>query len=169
MSEAVEQVWETSDDGAVTITLKGSGAPWIVLRYKSVDEAVAAFEKNDGAQMMLLFRLVSGAEKAYGQVYNNREAPEASTQGKPEGADNPSPQVKLKSDPFEDKTPTPPAFEAVKDDAPPFYEKDAKPKAEVEPCKHGERKLVPHGGKKYWTCGSELPREDPDRCPPVIL
>jgi hypothetical protein len=152
-----DTIWETSEDGSVAITLKPKGGhevPWIVLRYPSVSAALAAFKKDDGAELMELFKNVSGAQKAYDQTYNNREAPAAKTQGKPEGANTPSPQVEMKADPFKQE-----------DDAPPFG--DSEP--EVPSCKHGKMKLVEHSGKKGYVCASGLPKENPERCASIML
>lgn len=152
-----ETIWDTNQDGSVTITLKAKGGhevPWIVLRYNSVPEALAAFKKDDGADLMELFRNVSGAAKALDQVYNNREAPPARTQGKPEGASQASPQVEMKADPFKQE-----------DDAPPFA--DSTP--ETPKCKHGAMELKEHGGKKGYVCSSGLPKDNPERCPSVMV
>lgn len=148
-----EPVWESHEDGTVTITLKPSGGhevPWIVLRYKSVGDALAAFTKDGGADLMQLFRNVCGAQKSLDQTYNNREAPPAKTQGKPAAASQPSPQVEVKADPF-----------APVDDAPPFAD-------QAPQCKHGARVLKPYKGQNYWVCGSDLPQGDSDRCQPEV-
>lgn len=144
------------ENGSVTITLKadaGHDVPWMVIRYKSVDEALKAFKQDDGAQLMELMRNVSGAAKAFKAVYNNKDLP-ARTQGKPEGADTPSPQVTTGADPFKPE-----------DDAPPFG--DSTPA--VPSCKHGTMKLVEHKGTRGYICDSGLPKDDPNRCPSVML
>lgn len=167
MSES--NVWDTTvrPNGAIEVLLRPKGSyevPVIKLYYDSVEEFNRAATKDDGAELMLAMRNASGMAKALDGTYNNREAPPAKTQGKPEGADNPSPQVTIKADPFEKPDDAPP-FEAVPDDAPPFYEQD---KPEVPQCKHGAREERKHGGKTYWVCGSGLAKDDPDRCAPDI-
>lgn len=146
-----DAVWEQESDGSVTITLKPKGGhevPWIVLRYKSVSDALEAFKKEDGAELMELFRNVSGAQKALDMTYNNKEAPPTRTQGKPEAANQPSPQTTEQADPFK-----------VEDDAPPFATSE-----DVPTCAHGPRLMRLHGGKTYWVCSSDLPKDDPARC-----
>jgi hypothetical protein len=149
--------FEVSDDGSVTITLKADGdhkAPWMVLRYDSVEKALEAFAKEDGAHLMKLMREVSGASKAFNATYNNKEIPEARTQGKPQGADTPSPEKG--QDPF---SPTP------VDDAPPF----ATTAPSVPSCKHGEMEKRVHKGVTGYICPSGLPKDDPGRCASVMV
>lgn len=144
----------TVENGSVTITLKadtGHDVPWLVIRYASVSEALTAFKKNDGAELMELMRNVAGAAKAFKDIYNNKDLPPRS-QGKPADADKPSPQVTTKADVF------------AGDDAPPFEGVPDTPS-----CKHGEMKLVEHNGTKGYICSSGLPKNDPNRCPSVML
>jgi hypothetical protein len=152
-----EGVFDVSpENGSVTITLKaetGHDVPWIVIRYTSVTEALEGFKKNDGADLMELMRNVAGASKAFKAVYNNRDLPPRS-QGKPEGAGNPSPQVTMGTDVFK-----------TEDDAPPFGETPPS----VPSCKHGDMKLVTHKGTKGYVCASGLDKNDPNRCPSVMV
>lgn len=150
-----ESAFETTlDKDGVTITLKADanqGTPWLVLRYTSVEAALAAFKKEDGAELMELMRNVAGAAKAFKATWNNEDIP-SRTQGKPEAAGTPSPQVTTKADPFK------------VDDAPPFGDEDNTPT-----CKHGKMQLVVHKGTKGYVCASGLPREDPERCASVMV
>lgn len=149
--------FEVSDDGSVTITLKADGdhkAPWMVLRYDSVEKALEAFAKEDGAHLMKLMREVSGAAKAFNATYNNKEIPEARTQGKPQGANAPSPE---KGQDVFNPQPV--------DDAPPF----ASTGPSVPTCKHGEMQRKEHKGTVGYICPSGLPKDDPGRCASVMV
>ena len=141
----------TLDKEGVVITLKASkdyDAPWLVVRYASVSDALEAFKKEDGAELTELMRNVGGASKAFNAIYSNKELPPR-TQGKPEGANNPSPQVTTGADPF------------GVDDAPPFGEQTIT----VPSCKHGEMKLITYKGAKGYVCDSGLPKNE--RCPGI--
>lgn len=143
------------ENGSVTITLKaaaGHEVPWMVIRYASVSEALSAFKKDDGAELMELMRNVAGASKAFNAVYTNKDLPPR-TQGKPEGADRPSPQVTTGADVF------------GTDDAPPFGDTSTTPPS----CKHGAMTLVEHQGTKGYICPADLPKGHPERCPSVMV
>lgn len=157
-----ESPFEISADGSVTITLKADGdhkAPWMVLRYDSVEKALEALAKEGGVHLMKLMREVSGAAKAFNAMYNNKEIPGDRTQGKPQGANAPS--AEKDQDPF---NPQP-----VEDDAPPFGGAPSVPS-----CKHGPMRETIHKGVTGYICqgkdenGNALDRHDPRRCASVM-
>lgn len=155
--------FETGGSDPVKVTLKaGSGydAPWITISGKTVNDVHYLMEKEDGADLMQLMAVVSGAGKAFNQLWSGKGAPEPRTQGKPQGANAPSPEKD--QDPFNPKP--------VEDDAPPFGGAPSEPT-----CKHGLMKKTLHKGVTGYICqgkddeGNPLDRQDPRRCASVML
>lgn len=149
---------ETDRDYPIRVTLKaGSGydAPWVTIGGNTSRDIINKMEQNEGADLMELMQTVSGAGKAFNSAWTGKDLPEARTQGKPQGADAPSPQKG--QDPFNPKP--------VEDDAPPFGKKED---PNLPQCKHGPRTHRPHKGVDYWVCASDLPKGHPDRCDPIV-